>query len=214
MPSQSYLPKDLNDLRNWKAVIEKHLSTAALYGDVFNAEALLDLPRIRLDTVWYNFRDARYASANSLYNPGRFSTRFNPRPELGGGFGSLALAEDTSTATFELSRHLDLAETVQMLKRMALMQIRVRVNNVIDLTDPNTVASALGIDFGALTGMSFQDKVSVTQRICLTLVQSGCDGAVFPSTSTVGKKNLVLFADNIRSREPATVLSIKHLAAS
>ncbi len=213
-PSPNYMSKDLNDLKNWKATIEKHLSTAALYGDVFNPDGLPGLPRLHLDTVWYRLSRFGGADPRNLYTPGQIPTRFNPGPELGGGFASLALADEISTAAFELSKNLDLADTVEYLKRMNVIQFRVRLANVVDLTNPDTVTAALGVDFGALVGLGFHDRLSVTQKICLALVHSGCSGALFPSRNTVGKKNLVLFANNIRSQQSVTILSTSNLTMS
>jgi len=211
---QSYVPKDLNDLKNWKATIDKHLSTAALYGDAFNADAVLGLPRLQIEAVWFRLSRFVGPETRDLYTPGRIPTRFNPGAELGGGFATLALADDISTATFELTKNVDLAQTVELLKRLNLMQFRVSLDDVVDLTNPDTVSTALDIDFGALLGMGFHNRLSVTQKICLTLVRSGCTGALFPSRNTVGKKNLVLFANNIRSQQSIAVLSVKSLMAS
>lgn len=204
--STAYLPTDLDDLKEWKAIIDKHLSTADLYDKALSIEAICNLPRLYLDAVWYRLSLFRGADPRNLFTPNHIPTRFNPGPALGGGFMSLALAEDISTATFELSAYVDLAASLDLLKRMNLTQFGVTLRDIADLSDKEAVKRALGIDYGALVGMGFLGRLSVTQKICVALVDCGFSGAIFPSLTTVGKRNLVMFPSNISSGNPLKVL--------
>jgi hypothetical protein len=207
-PPDSYLPRDLNQLKLWKEIIDRHLSTADLYFEALGPSAINSLPRIALDAVWY--RLSQFGGTDFI--PEAIPTRFNPGTSQYPGFKSLALAEDIPTATFELTKNADLADTTALLRRLSMTQIRVALTNVADLTDPDTVKSGLGIDFGVLMGMSFRGKLSATQKICTILVQSGSEGAIFPSPTTIGRKNLVVFPSNLPSGRPLTALFSGRLA--
>jgi hypothetical protein len=207
-PPNSYLPKDLDKLKLWKEIIDKHMSTAGLYFEALGANAINALPRIALDAVWY--RLSRFGGTD--FTPEAIPTRFNPGTGQYPSFESLALAEDMPTATFELTKNADLADTVALLRKLSMTQIRVALTNVADLTDPDTVKSVLGIDFGTLLGMSFPGKLSVTQKVCTILVQSGSEGAIFPSRTTMGRKNLVVFPSNLPGGKPLTALFSGRLA--
>lgn len=201
-PPDSYLARDLGQLKLWKEIIDKHLSTAGLYFEALGPNAINSLPRITLDAVWY--RLSRFGGTD--FTPETIPTRFNPGTGQYPSFNSLALAEDMPTATFELTKNADLADTAALLRKWSMTQIRVALTNVADLTDPEDVKSLLGIDLGALMGMSFPGKLSVTQKICTILVQSGSEGAIFPSRTTIGRKNLVVFPSNLPSGKPLTAL--------
>ena len=201
-PPESYLPRDLDQLKLWKEIINKHLSTARLYFEALGSNAINSLPRMALDAIWY--RLSRFGGTD--FTPEAIPTRFNPGTGQYPSFKSLALAEDMPTATFELTKNADLADTAALLRRLSMTQIRVALTNVADLTNPDTVKSVLGIDFGALMGMSFPGKLSVTQKICTILVQSGSEGAIFPSRTTIGRKNLVVFPSNLPGGKPLTAL--------
>jgi hypothetical protein len=205
-PPESYLSRDLDQLKLWKEIINKHLSTAALYIEALSSDAISSLPRIALDAVWY--RLSRFGD----FTPEAIPTRFNPGTGQYPSFKSLALAEDMPTAMFELTRNVDLADTAALLRRSLMTELRVALTNVADLTDPDTIKSVLGIDFEALMGMSFPGKLSVTQKICTILVRCGTEGAIFPSRTTVGRKNLVVFPSNLPGGRPLTTLFSGRLA--
>jgi hypothetical protein len=207
-PPDSYLPRDLDKLKVWREIIDKHLSTAGLYFEAVDSNAINSLPRIALDAVWY--RLSRFGGTD--FTPEAIPTRFNPGTGQYPSFKSLALAEDMPTATFELTKNADLADTVALLRRLSMTQIRVALTNVADLSNPDTVKSVLGIDFGVLIGMSFPGKLSVTQKICTILVRSGSEGAIFPSRTTIGRKNLVVFPSNLPGGKPLTALFSGRLA--
>ena len=212
-PPSIYLPKDIEDLKKYKATIDEHLSTAALYEQALSIGTILKLPRRRLDATWYRLSSLRGADMRS-FMPRHIATRFNGPSKLGGGFSSMAFAEDIPTATFELGAHVDLTENIEYLKRMTLAQIRVQVSSITDLGDSESVSQGLGIDFSALTGIGLRDRISVTQKLCALLVEAGFEGAIFPSPTTLGKKNLVLFEQNIETRNSLEVIFSGRLKSS
>ncbi len=199
-PSDSYLSRDLEQLKLWKEIIDKHLSTAGLYIEALSTDSISSLPRVALDQVWY--RLSRFGD----FTPEAIPTRFNPGSGPYPSFKSLALAADMPTAMFELTRNVDLADSAALLRSLLMTELGVTLTNVADLSDPDTVKSVLGIDFGALMGMSFPGKLSVTQKICTILVQGGSEGAIFPSRTTLGRKNLVIFPSNLPGGRPLTTL--------
>jgi RES domain-containing protein len=156
--------------------------------------------------LYGRYRLSRFGGTE--FTPETLPTRFNPGAGQYPGFSSLALAEDITTATFELTTSADLATTAALLRS----QISVALTNVTDLTDPPTVESVLGIDFAALMGMSFPGEISVTQKICAILAESGSEGAIFPSRTTLGGKNLAVFRSNLPGGRPLTALCSAKLA--
>lgn len=199
--SGAYISGDINNLTKWKTLIEQHLSTADLYKDTLSIDAVLKLPQLSIDHVWC--RLARYQAnpKGNFFTPAKIPTRFNP-----GQFETLSMAEDALTATFEITKNADLGHTVELLKRLTLMQFSVRLDEVADLSDPASVKQALGIDFSSLIGLGNPNRVSVTQQICLNLFLGGLQGAIFPSRTTIGKKNLVLFPSSLRAKNPVSLL--------
>jgi RES domain len=205
-PQTSYLPTDLDQLTSWKKSIEMHLSTAGLYTTSFSIEKIMKLPRIRFDGVWY--RLARFVDPGSLYAPEHLRTRYNPGDISEGGFRTLAMAEDVSTATFEISAYRGPAEAVSALQQLSMMQIHVSLDDLVDLSDPEVLSATIGIGAGALRTLTDPGIESVTQRLCRIFVQLGFPGAIIPSVKSIGKRNLVVFPKNLRSPKSIHVNSV------
>ena len=182
-------------------MIEQHLSTADLYKNILSGDAVFNLPQLSIDQVWCRLARSPEKAMGDFFFPPNIPTRFNP-----GQFESLAMAEDALTATFEITKNADLGDTVELLKRLTLMQFRVRLHQVADLSDPDSVKKALGIDFSSLIGLGNPNRVSVTQQICLDLFVRGFEGAIFPSRTTISKKNLVLLPNSRRAQNPFSLL--------
>lgn len=186
-------------------MIDKHLRTGGIYTDL-NLDAIYRLPRLAMHRSWYRITDRRYAAA--LYSPENIPSRFNPAGVQGSALRTLTLTEDVATATFEISVHIDLRQMISSLKSMTLVEVEVGLSNIADLSDPDTVKEALGIDFGTLKGSGFRDHLSVTQKICMTLVEAGMEGAIFPSSTMIGRKTLVIFPQNVTSDKSVGVVNV------
>jgi RES domain-containing protein len=199
--SSAYISGDIDNLTKWQTLIEQHLSTADLYKDALSVDAVRKLPQLSIDQVWYRLGRSQQNPKGDFFTPARIPTRFNP-----GQFETLSMAEDALTAAFEITKNADLSNTVELLKRLTLMQFSVRLDQVADLSSPASVKQALGIDFSSLIGLGNPNRVSVTQQICLNLFLSGFQGAIFPSRTTIGKKNLVLFPSSLRAKNPVSLL--------
>jgi RES domain-containing protein len=199
--ASTFLPSDVSRLREMKAAIDKQIERATLYEEVLSFSRISKLPRMAVDTVWYRLANARYTANPLQFTPAHFPSRFNP-----GAFPSLALAQDIPTATFELSAHVDLSETLRTIKGMNLTQYGVKLDEVADFSDPDAVKRDLGLDFSALLEFGSRLRVSVVQRICTILIEAGFQGAIFPSRISIGKNNMVLFESSLKARHPLSVL--------
>ncbi len=111
-----------------------------------------------------------------------------------GLYGCLYTSLTQEGALAELRKYLQRAgiSDPAALKARVLVSLKVRVENVVDLTDPKTSPIDPASPF--LTGDDPQDLQSC-RRLADTLRAQGCSGIIAPSAAAPGSKNLVIYFD-------------------
>jgi len=122
------------------------------------------------------------------------------------------MVQDAATALFSLTVHWGDNASL-FLKGMHLLQIRVHVQGLVDLRDPEITLQTIGVGPAALRDQSTPGEETVMQRLCGVLVKLGFPGAIVPSALEIGKNYLVLFPSNFQGNDGVEVLSIMALQA-
>jgi RES domain-containing protein len=116
----------------------------------------------------------------------RHGGRYNPS----GFFGALYCGESPAVCAAEIRKRA----AGQPVSPYRLARIRVQLQRVLDLTDPETLG-ALGLRTEDLVGDNWQR----TQRLAAQARAAGFEGLLVPSAAGPGR-NLVIFADRLDPR--------------
>ncbi len=128
--------------------------------------------------------------------------RNGARYNLAGAFGCLYTSLELETARAELSKYFTVLPRGGFLEAV----IRVRLNRVLDLTDPRTLRGC-AIQPEELTSASYL----AAQAVSLRAWQSGVEGLLAPSVAAPGGRNLAVFLDN---QTPGWRIELRQLEAS
>jgi RES domain-containing protein len=190
-----YLPSDLGQLLTWKQNIDRHLLNRQLLMNLAVASAL---PRQVESGEWYRLVPAYFIShalegwnGTSRFNPGRLLHQTER-------FKTLHLASDITTALFEFPPG-----------RYSPVRIRVELQKVADLTDPDVLEETLGISISQLIGPWPQTAAGPTHEIGAALYRAGYEGFKVPSATRFGRTNLVVFPQNVQKDSSITIASFE-----
>lgn len=128
--------------------------------------------------------------------------RFNPQHE----FGALYVSLSRETAVHELRRRARrLAVDVADLLPRTMLRLRLDLERVLDLTDPN-VATAWG-----LSAALFQaDDLASCQEVARAARRAGYEAIRFPAASGTGE-NVAIFLDRLHAGSTVVVESAEEL---
>jgi hypothetical protein len=200
-PSE-YLPRDLAELLRMQQTINEQLSNSS--NREFLRRALVkDIRSFTISQRWtrcvrQDFARGDLIPPDCLNGPSRFGT---------GDFSTFYLAEDITTAAFEISCLYDSLEgtgfeldpdwiSLEMKKRFAL-RIRVDLERIVDLRDPETL-DRLSISTPELRKPLIGVGPHLTREIGIALHHAQFEGLIAPSANSIGKADLVVFPDNVR----------------
>ncbi len=142
-------------------------------------------------------------SDDTLRASAREGGRFNPRHEFGAVYVSLS----RETAVRELRRRAHrLAVDVADLLPRTMLQLRVNLERVLDLTDPST-ATAWGLSAAQLRS----DDLTPCQEVAGAARRNGYEAIRYPAASGTGE-NVAIFLDRLHAGSTVQVESAEELA--
>jgi RES domain-containing protein len=160
--------------------------------------------RLHFEGVCFRHSAARYATVDegTLEASMRAGGRFNPAGE----FGAVYVALDEETALAELGRRIDRTGLPRKHFRPRMMlQLRVRLVRVLDLTDPE-VRSQLGVATDEISGAEWARAQGVARQAR----EQGYTAIRFPSATGTGQ-NLAIFLDRLGPDEHLEVERVKEV---
>ena len=141
----------------------------------------------------YRFSDPKYANTTWEIYPGNVSTDMR---YSGPGVGSIYSGTSVQTAAAEVMSYRDLS--IGVFKPKSLVAGDVRIDNVLDLTDPAAL-KALGVTKDQITKSSHgvNGAYTHTQRIAEWAREQGYNGILAPSAQNKSGTNLITFDNTV-----------------
>jgi len=150
------------------------------------------LPGRKERGTWFrSVPKTRAADILSMQGSLLFGGRYNPQ----GAFGGLYMSESEDDCKQEILKQV--AGNPGALKPRVIVNLKVSLSNVLDLTDEK-VQKKLGVGVADLTNP--QDR-RIPQQVGEAAFRAGFEGIVYPSATTPGAKNLLVFTDNVKGKK-------------
>jgi filamentous hemagglutinin len=141
----------------------------------------------------YRFSDPKYANTTWEIYPGNVSTDMRYSEP---GVGSIYSGTSVQTAAAEVMSYRDLS--IGLFKPKSLVAGDVRIDNVLDLTDPAAL-KALGVTKDQITKSSHgaNGAYTQTQKIAEWAREQGYNGILAPSAQNKSGTNLITFDSTV-----------------
>jgi RES domain-containing protein len=189
-----FMPSDFGQLSAWKRKIDRYLGDSSSRQLLISSAVTSGLPRYAEYGDWYRLTPAYFIS--NVLTATNEASRFHAGRLLAQTerFTTLYLASDITTASLEFPPGV-----------FVPVRIRVELQNVADLTDPDVLEKRLGISIRQLIEPWPRTTVGFTHEIGAALYRAGYEAFKVPSAVRFGKANLVVLPQNLRRNSVVAV---------